>query len=152
AAPLRHPPRQIQLLMMVRVPGRPASPVVRRAVSPEVEREDERASAMESFRTARPIPTSTRRPRSRGVKQEWRAKKPWRKGIKRYPRWRFTRICETPPDSASIASNLSGRANRMSAVASTRYGKVEGEEQPGLSVFKGIPFAAPPAGPLRWLP
>jgi para-nitrobenzyl esterase len=40
----------------------------------------------------------------------------------------------------------------MSAIASTRYGKVEGEEQPGLSVFKGIPFAAPPTGPRRWLP
>ena len=40
----------------------------------------------------------------------------------------------------------------MSAVASTRYGKVEGEEQSGLSVFKGIPFAAPPIGAQRWLP
>ncbi len=40
----------------------------------------------------------------------------------------------------------------MSAVASTRYGKVEGEEQSGLSVFKGIPFATPPVGPRRWLP
>src|SRR5271166_4018050 len=40
----------------------------------------------------------------------------------------------------------------MSAVASTRYGKVEGEEQSGLSIFKGIPFAAPPTGARRWLP
>ena len=39
----------------------------------------------------------------------------------------------------------------MSAIASTRYGKVEGEEQPGLSIFKGIPFAAPPVGLRRWL-
>src|SRR5580704_19309408 len=39
----------------------------------------------------------------------------------------------------------------MSAIASTRYGKVEGEEQSGLSVFKGIPFAAPPTGARRWL-
>ena len=39
----------------------------------------------------------------------------------------------------------------MSAVASTRYGKVEGEEQSGLAVFKGIPFAAPPVGARRWM-
>src|SRR5579862_1600642 len=39
----------------------------------------------------------------------------------------------------------------MSAIASTRYGKVEGEELSGLSVFKGIPFAAPPTGARRWL-
>ncbi|HSR57086.1 MAG TPA: carboxylesterase family protein, partial [Candidatus Binataceae bacterium] len=38
----------------------------------------------------------------------------------------------------------------MSATVSTRYGKLEGEEQGGLSVFKGIPFAAAPAGPRRW--
>src|ERR1035441_4982811 len=40
----------------------------------------------------------------------------------------------------------------MSAIASTRYGTVEGEEQSGLSIFKGIPFAAPPTGARRWLP
>ncbi len=40
----------------------------------------------------------------------------------------------------------------MSTVASTRYGKVEGQEQSGLSIFKGIPFAAPPTGARRWLP
>ena len=34
----------------------------------------------------------------------------------------------------------------------TRYGKLAGEEQDGLQVFKGVPFAAPPIGPLRWLP
>ncbi len=40
----------------------------------------------------------------------------------------------------------------MSATASTRYGKVEGEELSGLSIFKGIPFATPPTGARRWLP
>jgi len=39
----------------------------------------------------------------------------------------------------------------MSAIVSTRYGRLEGEEQDGLTVFKGVPFAAAPAGVRRWL-
>lgn len=38
----------------------------------------------------------------------------------------------------------------MSAIASTIYGKIEGEEQNGLCVFKGVPFAASTAGARRW--
>ena len=40
----------------------------------------------------------------------------------------------------------------MNAIVSTCKGKVQGEEQEGLLVFKGIPYAKPPVGPLRWLP
>src|SRR6202451_1098081 len=40
----------------------------------------------------------------------------------------------------------------MSAIVSTRCGKLEGEEQTGLYVFKGVPFAAAPEGVRRWLP
>ena len=40
----------------------------------------------------------------------------------------------------------------MSAIVSTRYGKLEGEEQDGLLVFKGVPFAGAPEGLRRWLP
>ncbi|HUO05554.1 MAG TPA: carboxylesterase/lipase family protein [Candidatus Binataceae bacterium] len=40
----------------------------------------------------------------------------------------------------------------MSTTVTTRYGRLEGENQDGLFVFKGIPFAAPPVGPLRWMP
>jgi para-nitrobenzyl esterase len=40
----------------------------------------------------------------------------------------------------------------MSAIVSTRYGKLEGDEQAGLLVFKGVPFAAAPEGVRRWLP
>ncbi|HVN64907.1 MAG TPA: carboxylesterase/lipase family protein [Candidatus Binataceae bacterium] len=40
----------------------------------------------------------------------------------------------------------------MGAIVTTRYGKLEGEEIEKLSVFKGIPFAAPPVGALRWMP
>jgi para-nitrobenzyl esterase len=39
----------------------------------------------------------------------------------------------------------------MSAIVSTRYGRLEGEERDGLIVFKGVPFAAPTEGPSRWL-
>ena len=37
------------------------------------------------------------------------------------------------------------------AVVETRYGRVEGLEEDGLSVFRGIPFAQPPIGEKRWL-
>ncbi|HTL83808.1 MAG TPA: carboxylesterase/lipase family protein [Acidimicrobiia bacterium] len=37
-------------------------------------------------------------------------------------------------------------------IAATRSGKIEGIEQDGVLVFRGIPFAAPPVGPRRFLP
>jgi para-nitrobenzyl esterase len=40
----------------------------------------------------------------------------------------------------------------MSAIVTTRYGKLEGREENGLFVFKGVPFAAPPIGANRWMP
>ena len=40
----------------------------------------------------------------------------------------------------------------MSAIVSTRYGRLEGDEQGGLLVFKGVPFGAAADGPRRWLP
>jgi para-nitrobenzyl esterase len=39
----------------------------------------------------------------------------------------------------------------MSATVTTRYGRLDGDELSGLFVFKGVPFAAPPTGPRRWL-
>jgi len=39
----------------------------------------------------------------------------------------------------------------MRAIASTCYGRLEGDEQDGLIVFKGVPFATAPVVPLRWL-
>jgi para-nitrobenzyl esterase len=38
------------------------------------------------------------------------------------------------------------------AVVTTTSGKLEGIFENGLYVFKGVPFAEPPVGPLRWMP
>ena len=43
-------------------------------------------------------------------------------------------------------------AKSMDTIVKTDMGKIEGYEKRGLYVFKGIPFAAPPAGKRRWLP
>jgi para-nitrobenzyl esterase len=37
-------------------------------------------------------------------------------------------------------------------VVRTKSGDLEGDFQNGIHIFKGIPFAAPPVGDLRWLP
>ncbi len=39
---------------------------------------------------------------------------------------------------------------QTSPKVNTRYGALEGVNESGLSVFKGIPFAAPPVGENRW--
>ena len=40
----------------------------------------------------------------------------------------------------------------QSLIVQTKYGKVEGISEESIQVFKGIPFAAPPVGNLRWRP
>ncbi len=37
-------------------------------------------------------------------------------------------------------------------IVNTKAGKIEGTVENGIFVFKGIPYAAPPTGSLRWLP
>ena len=49
----------------------------------------------------------------------------------------------------SIAAVLSGCACAQ-LVVSLDSGKIQGSAADGIASFKGIPFAAPPLGPLRW--
>jgi para-nitrobenzyl esterase len=51
-----------------------------------------------------------------------------------------------PPADRVAAAETSSSA----PVAVTRSGKVEGRTEKGLEVFRGVPFAAPPVGSLRW--
>jgi len=45
---------------------------------------------------------------------------------------------------------ISCNAQSLSSIIMTEGGKVEGTVENGIKVFKGIPFAAPPVGELRW--
>ena len=38
------------------------------------------------------------------------------------------------------------------AIVTTRAGKIEGTYEDGLYIFRGVPYAAPPVGALRWMP
>ena len=50
-----------------------------------------------------------------------------------------------------MASQDSGRKDAiMPPVVNTRYGKLQGQTEDGLHVFRGVPFAAPPVGELRF--
>jgi para-nitrobenzyl esterase len=54
--------------------------------------------------------------------------------------------------SSTPAQSPDPSSGKHGPVVSTPAGKVEGRMEGGLLVFKGIPFAAPPVGPLRWKP
>jgi para-nitrobenzyl esterase len=42
------------------------------------------------------------------------------------------------------------RVAAQSVIVQTKYGRVEGLKEDNLRIYKGIPFAAPPVGNLRW--
>jgi len=52
--------------------------------------------------------------------------------------------------AATVCAVCAVQAHADGVVARTAAGQVEGTSESGLSVFKGIPFAAPPVGSLRW--
>ncbi len=52
--------------------------------------------------------------------------------------------------AALVAALLFPAATAGAAPVRTDAGLVEGVRESGLEVYKGIPFAAPPVGPLRW--
>ena len=43
-------------------------------------------------------------------------------------------------------------SDKENPVVATKSGKIAGSFENGLYIFKGIPYAAPPMGELRWMP
>src|SRR5207253_1218275 len=42
------------------------------------------------------------------------------------------------------------KSNNVAVIASTALGRIEGEDQSGVLVFRAIPYATPPVGGLRF--
>lgn len=69
-----------------------------------------------------------------------------RKGVGRMGAWRTTLICA----AAAWAPAGAAVAQTTGPIVATQAGKVQGAVDDGIASWKGIPFAAPPIGPLRW--
>src|SRR5690349_21259053 len=50
------------------------------------------------------------------------------------------------------AARAAAKADEPSPVVDLPAGRLRGAVEGGLAVFKGVPYAAPPVGPLRWRP
>ena len=57
----------------------------------------------------------------------------------------FTFACDSSPDKAEVREALP-----LTTTVEVTGGTIEGVEQDGILAYKGIPFAAPPVGDLRW--
>ncbi len=58
---------------------------------------------------------------------------------------------EVPPDSEKVPADSGGAAPVVIAGGETLQGEWVGDGS-SVAVFKGIPYAAPPVGDLRWRP
>ncbi len=57
-----------------------------------------------------------------------------------------------PCPSRANSSVPVGPSSNQGPVVSTSAGRVQGQSEGNLDIFKGIPYAAPPVGKLRWKP
>src|SRR5580693_1216949 len=55
-----------------------------------------------------------------------------------------------PPALAAPAGPAGGAAHRGGLISATADGLVQGKHAEGIDQFLGVPYAAPPVGPLRW--
>jgi para-nitrobenzyl esterase len=56
------------------------------------------------------------------------------------------------PLATACARPQAATAPEAGPVVATAQGRVEGERENGLAIFRGIPYAAPPVGARRWRP
>lgn len=52
--------------------------------------------------------------------------------------------------SGCLLISLQALVSAQSGIIDTKYGKIEGYQEENIRIFKGIPFAKPPVGDLRW--
>jgi para-nitrobenzyl esterase len=62
------------------------------------------------------------------------------------------RIASVVVAAVMAAVAFTGQTRSLAPVVATQTGRVQGVEADGVLAYKGIPFAAPPTGALRWRP